>query len=122
MVIARGTAAELKAMVGGERIEITVAAGSEIAAAARILSGFGDGVPAIDETAHHLSVGVRAEPGLINRIVGALDAQHVNLDDIVLRRPTLDDVFLSLTGRGVETAGDGEPDVSPAGGARKEAA
>lgn len=122
LVIARGTAAELKAMVGGERIEVTVTVEAEIVTAARILSGFGDGVPAIDETARHLSVGVRAEPGLINRIVGALDAQNVNLDDIVLRRPTLDDVFLSLTGRGVETAGDGEPDVSPAGGAQKEAA
>ncbi len=121
-VIARGTATELKAMVGGERIEITVTAESDLATAARVLSGFGDGVPAIDESARHLSVGVQAAPGLINRIVGALDSQQINLDDVVLRRPTLDDVFLSLTGRGVETAANGVSDLSRLDGAQQEAA
>jgi ABC-2 type transport system ATP-binding protein len=121
-VIARGTATELKAMVGGERIEVTVARGGDVGAAARILSRFGDGVPAIDEEARHLSVGVRAEPGLINRVVGALDDHHINLDDVILRRPTLDDVFLSLTGRGLGTSEAEDSELTPAEGVQKEAA
>jgi ABC-2 type transport system ATP-binding protein len=124
LVIARGTAAELKATVGGERIEITVAADSDLAGAVRVLVGFGDGTPAIDDQARHISVGVRAEPGLINQVVGALDGQGIQLDDVVLRRPTLDDVFLSLTGQSVEAAGTSTDDTAlpRVEGAQKEAA
>jgi ABC-2 type transport system ATP-binding protein len=121
-VIARGTATELKAMVGGERIEITVAPGGDLGAAARILGGFGDGVPAIDEGARHISVGVRAEAGLINQVVRALDDQQIKLDDIVLRRPTLDEVFLSLTGHGLDTSDGQEVDVPLRESVQKEAA
>ena len=112
-VIARGTASELKATVGGERIEITLSPGADVATAARILSGFGDGVPAVDEGARKVSVGVRSEPGLINQVVVTLDEQNIQLDDIVLRRPTLDDVFLTLTGRGLDEAESEATDLSP---------
>jgi ABC-2 type transport system ATP-binding protein len=55
-------------------------------------------------------------------VVRALDEQRINLDDVVLRRPTLDDVFLALTGHGLDTPNGQDADVAPGEDVQKEAA
>jgi len=98
-VIARGTAAELKARVGGEHLEVIVSVGSELPVAARVLSGFGVGAVRMDTESRRISVPVTATQGLLTRVVRALDEEGVQVDEAILNRPTLDDVFLALTGR-----------------------
>ncbi len=98
-VIARGTSDELKAQVGGERIELTVAHGGDLDAAARALRPYSVGELQLNADHRHLVVPVAQGTQLLAAIVRDLDAAQVPLDDLALRRPTLDDVFLALTGR-----------------------
>ena len=105
-VIAEGTAAQLKAKVGGERVQLTIAPGSGLAAARDVLGRHADGPPQVDEAARTVEAAVVAGPRRMPDIVRDLDAAGVLLDDIAIRRPSLDDVFLTLTGR---AAGDGVP-------------
>ena len=105
-VIAEGTASQLKAKVGGERVQLTIAPGSGLAAARDVLGRHADGPPQVDEAARTVEAAVVAGPRRMPDIVRDLDAAGVLLDDIAIRRPSLDDVFLTLTGR---AAGDGGP-------------
>jgi ABC-2 type transport system ATP-binding protein len=105
-VIAEGTAAQLKAKVGGERVQLTIAPGSGLAAARDVLGRHADGPPQVDEAARTVEAAVVAGPRRMPDIVRDLDAAGVLLDDIAIRRPSLDDVFLTLTGR---AAGNGGP-------------
>lgn len=100
--IAQGTADELKTMVGGERIEISLAYESELDDARRIVSGFADGAPRVaNRTITAPVVGGSAKLTLALR---ALDDARLTITDVGLRRPTLDDVFLTLTGRATDAA------------------
>jgi ABC-2 type transport system ATP-binding protein len=101
-VIAEGTADQLKAQVGGERLEITVADASELMAAGALLEPLGVGKAVLDEHRHCLSMPVSGGAMVLTDALRRLDAAHIVLDDVGLRRPTLDDVFLALTGHGVE--------------------
>ena len=105
-VIAEGTADELKARVGGERLELVVSEGDDLEAASRVLERHARG--AIRADADRRQVGATVEGGarLLATVVRDLDAAGVQVDDLGLRRPTLDDVFLALTGRAVEPAQD----------------
>jgi ABC-2 type transport system ATP-binding protein len=100
-VIAEGTPNELKDRVGGERLEVVLA---EAAAADRAVAALadlcGDEPPTVDGPV--VRVFVRPRSGLIVDAVRRLDRAGVDVDDITLRRPTLDDVFLSLTGHVAE--------------------
>jgi ABC-2 type transport system ATP-binding protein len=98
-IIARGTSDELKAQIGGERIEVTVAQGGDLAAAARALRPYSSGEIQIEEELRHLLVPVTHGAQILTAVVRDLDAAQVPLDDLALRKPTLDDVFLTLTGR-----------------------
>ncbi len=98
LVIARGTADELKAQVGGERLELTVARGGDLEAAVRAVSHYGVGEVQINAERRHVLMPVANGAQLLVTVVRELDAAHVPLDDLALRRPTLDDVFLTLTG------------------------
>ena len=98
-VIANGTSDELKAQVGGERLELTVARGGDLNAAARALHPYSSGDFQINMERRHLVVPVTRGAQLLAAVVRDLDAAQVPLDDLALRRPTLDDVFLTLTGR-----------------------
>src|SRR5579863_3768011 len=98
-VIANGTADQLKAQVGGERIELTVKRGSELAAAIEVAKRHTDGEVQVDAEHRHLIIPVAQGAQQLSGIVRDLDAAYVALDDLALRRPTLDDVFLTLTGR-----------------------
>jgi ABC-2 type transport system ATP-binding protein len=98
-VIAKGTADELKTQVGGERLEITVARGGDLNAAQQAVSSYSAGEIQTDATARRLVVPVARGAQLLASVVRDLDAAQISLDDLALRRPTLDDVFLTLTGR-----------------------
>jgi ABC-2 type transport system ATP-binding protein len=108
-VIAHGTSDTLKAEVGGDRIEIVVGEGSELGAARSALEVLGSGPATVDEVRRSVLVPVAGGAGTILEAVRSLDAAGVALDDIALRRPTLDDVFLSLTGHVAEDEVDATP-------------
>ena len=102
-VIARGTSDELKNQVGGERLEITIARGGNLDAAAQALRPYSLGEIQIDTVERQLVVPVTNGAQLLTTVVRDLDAAHIPLDNLALRRPTLDDVFLTLTGRAATT-------------------
>ena len=113
--IASGTAADLKAEVGGERLEFTVAEAEEMAAALEALGPFSDGHIERDDTARTLLVPISGGPAVLTKALRALERRKIELTDAGIRRPTLDDVFLALTGRTAEeesqsAEGDGDMD------------
>ena len=108
-VIARGTSDELKAQVGGERLEISVARGSDLDAALRALSPYASGDLRVDHERRRVVVPVTNGSRLLPSAVRDLDAAGLQLDDLALRRPTLDDVFLTLTGHAAEETPAAEP-------------
>jgi ABC-2 type transport system ATP-binding protein len=105
-VIARGTALELKRRAGGERLEIEIGEGESLERAAAVLSSLGEEPAHVDSDHRRVSVPIVAHDGVLTRAVRALDEAGVHVDDIGFRRPTLDEVFLMLTGQPLES---GEP-------------
>ena len=105
-VIAEGTPDALKDRVGGERLEVHLAETSAVATAIRALQPMSDGPPSVEDDTVRLTV--RRRTGTIVEAVRRLDEVGVGVDDLGLRRPTLDDVFLSLTGHAAEAADDEE--------------
>ena len=99
-VIAEGAPDELKDRVGGERLEVHLADASAIPTALQALAPMSDEPPTADEETVRLTV--RQRTGTIVEAVRRLDEVGVGVDDLGLRRPTLDDVFLSLTGHAAE--------------------
>ncbi|MER5446305.1 ATP-binding cassette domain-containing protein [Streptomyces sp. NPDC002766] len=101
-VIARGTSDQLKARTGGERVEVVVHEREHIPTAREVLGGFGKGDVTVEEHTRKLTVSVTGGAKLLAEIIRELDVRGIEMDDIGLRRPTLDDVFLSLTGHVAE--------------------
>lgn len=120
-VIARGTADQLKARTGGERVEVVVHERDLIGTARTVLAAFGKGgetTVTVDEHTRKLTVPVTGGAKLLAEVIRELDTRGVEIDDIGLRRPTLDDVFISLTGHAAEDAvTDGEENPGTAGSA-----
>jgi ABC-2 type transport system ATP-binding protein len=107
-LIAEGTSDELKDQIGGEVLELHVEDLSETEKVADELAGIGTGAPNIDRDAGVIRIPVGKEgAAALQEGVRRLDGA-VRLADIGLHRPTLDDVFLSLTGRGAEEKAEGE--------------
>jgi ABC-2 type transport system ATP-binding protein len=103
--IAHGSADELKATVGGERIEISLPASADVDAACRVLARFSpDEIQVADRT---VTAPVAGGAATLTEALRALDAAGVAVRDVGLRRPTLDDVFLALTGRDAGSTPDG---------------
>ena len=100
--IAHGTADELKRQVGGERLEITISEGASADAARGVLQALGEGAVHVEPDGRRVSVGVASQGGMLTRAIRALDDAGVQVDDIGFRRPTLDAVFLAITGRPAE--------------------
>jgi ABC-2 type transport system ATP-binding protein len=98
-VIAEGTADELKDRLGGERLEVVVADGSRLAEARSLLGVVGSGEVTVDVRARRLSVPVSGGTAALVDALRRLDDVGVEVQDVALHRPTLDDVFLTLTGR-----------------------
>jgi ABC-2 type transport system ATP-binding protein len=101
-VIAQGTSDQLKARTGGERVEVVVHDREHIQAAAEVLAGFGKGETKVEEHMRKLTAPVTGGAKLLAEVIRELDTRGIEIDDIGLRRPTLDDVFLSLTGHVAE--------------------
>ena len=97
-IIARGTADELKSQVGGERIEVVVHGREAMLQAIEVLARMAGEQPIVDEHTRKLTVPAHGGAGRLVQVVRDLDEAGIGIDDIGLRRPTLDDVFLSLTG------------------------
>ena len=102
-VIAEGTPDELKAGIGGQRIEITLAAGADVQAAAEAVRPYAAGPVRADAGALRVEAPVSARGGVTTRVVRALDAAGIEVDSVGVRRPSLDDVFLALTGHQTAT-------------------
>jgi ABC-2 type transport system ATP-binding protein len=102
--IARGTADELKRQVGGERLEVTIRNEEYLPAAQRVIEAIAEGPARVDSENRHVSAAVASHDGVLTRVIRELDSAEVRVDDIGFRRPTLDEVFLTLTGRPAEEA------------------
>ncbi|ULR53067.1 ATP-binding cassette domain-containing protein [Streptomyces deccanensis] len=110
-VIARGTSDQLKARTGGERVEVVVHERERIPDAAEVLTGFGKGGTTVEEHTRKLTVPVTGGAKLLAEVIRELDTRGIEIDDIGLRRPTLDDVFLSLTGHLAEVKDEAETEA-----------
>ena len=101
-VIAQGTAESLKDQIGGDRIEISIIDPARVGDAVDAIRSVSSGDPVVDGL--QISAPVSGGSTVLVSTIRALDVQGVEVGDIVLRRPTLDDVFLSLTGHVAEEA------------------
>jgi ABC-2 type transport system ATP-binding protein len=112
-VIAEGTSGELKARVGGERLEVTLEQEDGLEDAARVLERYAhaDGGVRVDTERRYLVATVAGGAGLLAAVVRDLDAARVRVDELGLHRPTLDDVFLTLTGHAAEPDAPGHEEL-----------
>jgi ABC-2 type transport system ATP-binding protein len=106
-VIARGTADELKAQVGGQRLEFTVTSAAMLPDLAERLRSLGSDEPQVDEQIRRLTLPVRGGADVLAEALRRLEGSDAEVVDVGLRRPDLDDVFLSLTGHVAEEADGG---------------
>jgi ABC-2 type transport system ATP-binding protein len=105
-VIARGTGDELKAQVGGQRLEFTITHAEDLAEMAKRLRPLAVEEPLLDEQGRRLTLPVRGGAEVLAEALARLDGLTAGIVDVGLRRPDLDDVFLTLTGHSAE---DGDP-------------
>ena len=112
-VIAEGTSEELKLRVGGERLEVTLADSAQSEAALSALASLARERPATDDGVVRVPISERR--GTVGRAVRLLDEDGVEFEDISIRIPTLDDVFLTLTGRPPEEAAEDGASSDPEG-------
>jgi ABC-2 type transport system ATP-binding protein len=103
-IIARGTSDALKSQVGGERIEVVIHDRTELTRAAAAIAP--DGSASLDEHTKRITVAAGGGAQQLVEVVGRLGDAEIRIDDVGLRRPTLDDVFLELTGHSTEDAAD----------------
>jgi ABC-2 type transport system ATP-binding protein len=116
LVIAEGTSDQLKARVGGDVIDVTAVRPEQVREVARLAVQAAGEVPAevqVDGGAGKVTVRVSHGAGVLADIVRLMDASGLEIGDLALRKPTLDDVFLTLTGRPSEQAADGDGQGTP---------
>jgi ABC-2 type transport system ATP-binding protein len=99
LVIAEGTSSELKARVGGDRLELLARPGTEPRLLAQAMQGLGSGPPTVDGQLGRVIVPVADGPGVLPQVAARLAECGLEVSDLALRRPSLDDVFLTLTGQ-----------------------
>jgi ABC-2 type transport system ATP-binding protein len=100
--IARGTADQLKSQIGGERVELVIASRDDLSRARETLTFFAVGEVMLDEQTRTLTAPVSGGSGVLTEVLRGLDSNSIGVLDVGLRRPTLDDVFLTLTGHVAE--------------------
>jgi len=97
-VIAHGTPSELKSRVGADMVELHTTDVPTMQRAAEVLASLGMAEPSTDPSTRRCSLAAPGGSKLLPIVVRALDDAEVSVEDIALRRPTLDEVFLALTG------------------------
>jgi ABC-2 type transport system ATP-binding protein len=97
-LIARGSSKELKDRLGGDRVQVTVAPGSDIAAAREVLARHSEGDVHVDLDHRVIDAPVKTGARSLAVLVSELTSADVVIDDLGVVRPTLDDVFMNLTG------------------------
>jgi ABC-2 type transport system ATP-binding protein len=117
-VVAQGTADELKDQLGGDVLEIRVTDSSDLDRAAALVAPFGSTPPRLNVDLKEVSLPVKGSAKVLIAAGRALDDSGIALDDLGIRRPSLDDVFLSLTGHA--TTSDGHADSGEVGGGSDE--
>ena len=105
-MIAQGTADELKTQVGGERVELVLASFADVSAARHVLESLSVGDVQIDEQTRRLTAGVTNGVDSLRDVLEQFGDQSIKVVDVGLRRPTLDDVFLELTGHVAEESAE----------------
>jgi ABC-2 type transport system ATP-binding protein len=118
-VIAEGTTDELMSRVGGDLLALRVADRAAVGTAAEAIAGMGSGAPQVVPESGEVSLPVAEGASILAEVVRRLDAAGVEISDLALRRPTLDDVFLALTGHAAEAAQEDGPDTPARGAARR---
>jgi ABC-2 type transport system ATP-binding protein len=113
-VIAEGTSDELKDQLGGNVLELRLADGSRLQQALDALTQLGLGQPHVDREAHRITVPAAAGAATLIDVARAVDEAGIELEDLQLHRPSLDDVFLALTGHAA--GGDGADRTDGTGG------
>jgi daunorubicin resistance ABC transporter ATP-binding subunit len=108
-VIATGTAEALKARIGGDRLELQARPGDDPRPLTAALAGLGSGPAVVDAETGRVVLPVPDGPGILPAVAARLAANGLRVADLALRRPTLDDVFLTLTGQPVAPAGQAGP-------------
>jgi ABC-2 type transport system ATP-binding protein len=111
--IAHGTADELKTQVGGERIEVTLRSVADLAGAREALAPLSVGEVEADPSSRRVLAPVSGGATMLVAALRQLDARQIAVTDVGLRRPTLDDVFLTLTGHHAEGDGAADGDDEP---------
>ncbi len=101
-IVAKGTPSELKAKVGGDVLEIHLEDSARTLEAAQFLRSLGNGEPEVDAHLGIVRLPVSDDRGILPKAIRALDIAHVAVEDFALRRPTLDEAFLKLTGHRAE--------------------
>jgi ABC-2 type transport system ATP-binding protein len=111
-VIAEGTSDELKASIGGQRVEVNLVSAADTASAVDVLRQFGASEPLVSTDGRSLTVASDHAPAALQKILAAFEKSGTELFDAGMRRPTLDDVFLKLTGHAA-SEDDAETDAAP---------
>ena len=106
--IAEGTASELKARIGGDILELEVANHNQILLAIEKITALGSGTPHSSEETGWITMPLVDGSVKVAEVVRRLDAAAINISHLAIRQPTLDDVFLSLTGRPTTSVPSGE--------------
>jgi ABC-2 type transport system ATP-binding protein len=115
-VIAEGSPGELKARAGRDVIELHAVQVADLPRLATALAAIGCDEPRVDEPTRRVTVAVDGGRAVIHEAVRAVDQLGLEIDDIGLRRPTLDEVFLTLTGQPLDPSGAADdPDLAVAG-------
>jgi ABC-2 type transport system ATP-binding protein len=119
-VIASGTAEQLKRQVGGDRLELQAGNGEDARDLARALTGLGSAPPTVDVAAGRIVLAVDDGPALLVEVATRLAASGLRVADLALRRPSLEDVFLTLTSHPAsETDAEYENDHTATAGSRR---
>jgi ABC-2 type transport system ATP-binding protein len=105
-VIADGTPDQLKSRIGGDHLDVVLRRRDELPAAAAVIGRVADGEAEVNLDTRRVSVAVPDRVAALTEVVRALDEAGITAEDIALRRPTLDEVFLHLTGHRADASGE----------------
>jgi len=109
-VIASGTPSQLKTRIGGDRLELQTPPGGDPWPLAQVLAGLGTGPPVVDARAGRVVLPVTNGPALLTELAQRLATSGLQVADLALRRPSLEDVFLTLTSTPAAAAAHAPPD------------